>query len=726
MVKVQKDLPLLDNGEVDINTWLERQRLNDNNLIREAVFLSRLAGEQHQTPYETNCFEESLAIAEIISDLNLGVDAVAAALVFNSIEHAELSLEDVEAQLGKDVVALVVNVQAMQSITRLENSRNRHQVDNIRKMLLAMVRDVRAVVIKLAERLCVMRALHHVSDPEKQLLAHETQDIYAPLASRLGVSELKWELEDLTFSILYHDEYKAIAKSLSERRIEREARVTMIISRLQHALQQRNIDGKVMGRAKHIYSIHRKMQRKKVPFSEIFDAMAVRVLVPDVADCYKILSFAHESWHPIKEEFDDYINAPKANGYKSIHTAVKDENGKIFELQIRTFDMHQESEMGVAAHWLYKENSKASSFDEKIKWLRQLLDWQKEMSSDTKLPQELERNVLEDRVYVFTPDGKIIDLAAGATPLDFAYHIHTEIGHRCRGAKVNGKIVPLTHTLTLGDRIEILTSKQAKPSRDWLIPALNYLKTSRARAKVSTWFKKQDFNKHVETGKQLLEREVQRLNVNEPNLEKLANQLKFPHADKFLATLGRGDLRLAHVSQTLIGEKPKKPALEEITPEEKKKKNSKDISIYGIGDLLTQFANCCHPAPGDDIIGYITQGHGVTIHRKDCKNAQHLSIESQERMIEVEWSESTKESYPVSINIEAFDRKGLLSDITQVLMNDKISIHSLNTHADKKKHLAFVQLTVEIRSIDDLSRIIDRINLIPNVKNVQRGREQQA
>lgn len=726
MVKVRKDLPLQDNGEVDIESWLTSHKLNEDNLIREAIFLSRLAGEDYSTPYGDNCFQESLAIAEIIIKLKLGSDAIAAALVFNSIEHAELSFEDVEQQLGKDVAALVLNVQAMQSITRLENNRSRLQVDNVRKMLLAMVRDARAVVIKLAERLCVMRALNHVSEPEQQMLAQETQDVYAPLASRLGVSELKWELEDLTFSILQYDTYKSIAKNLSERRIEREARVEMTISQLQHALQTRNIEGKVMGRAKHIYSIHRKMQRKKVPFNEIFDAMAVRVLVPETDDCYKILSFAHETWQPIKEEFDDYISMPKPNGYQSIHTAVKDQDGKVFELQIRTFQMHEESEMGVAAHWLYKEGTKSSSFDEKIKWLRQLLDWQKEVSDDTQLPQELERNVFEDRVYVFTPDGRIMDLVAGATPLDFAYYIHTEVGHRCRGVKINDHIAQLTQTLKLGDRVEILTGKHSNPSRDWLIPSLGYLKTPKARAKVSTWFKQQDFSKHVDTGKQLLEREIHRLNLSEPNIEKLATQLKYPTAEKFFAALGRGDLRIAHVSQTLIGSKPKRPELEKIITEESKKKNSKDISIYGTGDLLTQFANCCHPAPGDDIIGYITQGHGVTIHRKDCKNALHLSLENEERMIEVEWNSSTTESYPVRVNIKAYDRKGLLSDITQVMMNDKIGIHGLNTITDKKKQLAFVKLTIEIKSTEGLSRILDRINLIPNVISAQRAREQQV
>lgn len=724
MVKVQKDLPRNTDGEIDVQTWLASIRAKPTGLIEEAVFLSRIAGEDHTTPHGKNCFEESLEVAEMVAQLKMGDDAIAAALIYSAVEHTDFSIEDVGEQLGKDVMALVVNIKAMQSITRLEYHKSHHQLDNIRKMLLAMVRDVRAVVIKLAERVAVMRTIHHFSDAEQIRIANETNHVYAPLASRLGISELKWELEDLAFSILERDKYKAIAKSLNERRLERQARVEMIINRLQHALTERHIEGQVAGRAKHILSIYKKMQRKKVEFAEIYDAIAVRVLVPEIKDCYAILSFAHETWTPIPEEFDDYIQTPKRNGYQSIHTAVSDENGKVFEIQIRTFKMHQESEMGVAAHWMYKEGSQASGYEEKIKWLRQLLDWQKEVSDDKSLPAELERNVFEDRVYVFTPEGKILDLPTGSTPLDFAYHIHTELGHRCRGAKINDKIVTLTQTLKLGDTIEILTAKHGKPSRDWMIPQRGYLKTSRARAKVLQWFKQQEEDRHIEIGKQSLERECHRLNLEWPKLDVLAPQFNFPSGQKLLAALGRNDIRLASLIYAIQGPS-KKDEMAEIEAEftHEKKHVGNDISIYGAGDLLTNLANCCHPVPGDEIIGYITQGHGVTIHRRDCKNAEHLAEQSDERMIEVEWADKTSDRYPMSLKIEVYDRPRLLSDVTQVLNNEKVTINALSTSNDTKTQQALIKLSIEVTSLENASRIIDRLSLIPNVKSVKRLRD---
>jgi len=726
MVTIAKELPRLDDHDIDVEKWLNR--INDgkpvNNLVREAAFLSRLTGEDQLTPHQTNCFEESLYIAEIIAQLKMGHDAIAAALLFNAVEYTELTLEDINEQLGRDVAALIVNTQAIQSITNVEHATTHKQIDNIRKMLLAMVRDVRAVIIKLAERACVMRAVHTSTDLEQQRIAHETMAVYAPLANRLGINELKWELEDLAYSIIEQDTYKKIAKSLDERRLEREERVERIIKTTEQALKERGIVGQVTGRAKHIYSIHKKMMRKKVDFSEIYDAIAVRILVPEIEHCYQILSFAHENWTPIQKEFDDYISTPKANGYQSIHTAVSDKNGKYFEIQIRTFKMHEESEMGMAAHWVYKEGKTASGYEEKIKWLRQLLDWQKEVTTDKQLPRELEKNVFQDRVYVFTPDGEIIDLPNGATPLDFAYHIHTELGHRCRGARVNEKMVQLIYTLKLGDIVEVLTIKQGHPSRDWIIPQRGYLKTARARAKVLSWFKTQELNKHEETGKQIIEKEFGRLNLDIPNYEKIANELHYTHADIMLAALGRGDLKLSQILNLVQEKKPEKPELTEIKPTKKtstKKQNA--VSIYGVGDLLTHMAQCCNPLPGDNIIGYITQGHGVTIHRRDCNNALHLQQESEQRMIEVEWNDAGEQLYQVAIDIDAYDRSGLLSDITQLMLNNKISIHSLTTSTDKKKHFAKIKLTIEISNLDKLSHILEKINQIPNIKSVKRHAE---
>jgi GTP pyrophosphokinase len=725
MVKVRKNIPRLDDGDIDVETWLAALTPGQpiDNLIRDAVFLSRITGEDITTPHNSNCFEESLEIAEIVARLNLGKDAIAAALVFNALEHAELTIEDISEQLGKETAALVVNIQAMQSITRLQAMGGEQQIDNIRKMLLAMVRDVRAVVIKLAERVCVMRALNHATELEQQRLAEQTAHIYAPLASRLGIYEIKWELEDLSFSILHSHLYKTLSAKLKERRLEREARVQLILSTLQKALSDRHIEGEVMGRAKHIYSIYRKMQRKNIDFEGIYDAIAVRVLVPTVDDCYKMLSFSHENWQPIPIEFDDYIATPKPNGYQSIHTALTDDDDKTFELQIRTFKMHEESEMGVAAHWMYKEGTKASGYEEKIKWLRQLLDWQTDLSDDSAFPVALERNIFEDRVYVFTPDGKILDLPNGSTPLDFAYHVHTDIGHRCRGAKINGHIKPLTYPLTLGDTVEILTTRHNKPSRDWIIPQRGYLKTPRARAKVLSWFKKQEHGKNVEHGREMLEKELQRLSLGEPNLEKLAHDLHKKNAESMLAGLGRGDLRLTQVLNRFSLEKKQPPILNvPSTPKKQQIKNKNDISICGAGDLLTHVANCCHPVPGDDIIGYITQGHGVTVHRKDCKNAQHLAATNEQRMIEVDWANETKQQYPVNILVDAYDRPGLINDVSQILLNEKISIRAINSVFDAKKQMARISLTINIGNINELGKVLDRIHQLPNVCVVSRGK----
>ncbi len=724
MVKIRNKPAIKRDGSISLEEWLAHIHC-DTPLIRSANLLARIAGEDHTNPYNQNCFLQGLEIAEEIVHLNLGEEVIAAALIFPAVEYANLSLDDIEEQLGTKVAQLIKNTQSLHVIGSLD-AQSHKQIDAIRKMLLSMIKDVRVVMLKLAERVSVMRACHHLADKKRLRLAKETMAVYAPLASRLGAHLMKWQLEDISFAILEPESYKAIAKMLKERRIDREARVHTLTSQLNQFLRDTNIAGEVQGRAKHIYSIHRKMQRKKVDISEIYDAIALRILVPEVKDCYTLLSYVHDTWHPIKEEFDDYVANPKPNGYRSIHTAAHDEQGKTFEVQIRTFQMHEESEMGVAAHWAYKEGTQTSGYEEKIKWLRQLLEWQKEMSADEELPAELEKNVFEDRIYVFTPGGDVIDLPNGATPLDFAYHIHTDLGHRCRGAKVKNKLVPLTSQLQLGDVVEILTSKNAQPSRDWLIPQRGYLKSARARAKVLNWFKKQDFTHHIDDGRNILEREIKRLSLDPPNMDKLASELGYKQSDLMFAALGHGDLRLTQVINKLQNKLDINPipTQEFYAIENKKfgKKYQGDIAIYGVGDLLTQIANCCKPVPGDPIIGYITQGHGVSIHHRDCKNITNLSDEYANRLIEVDWITETRSAYPVDIEVHAYDRPGLVSDVAQILANDKISIVRLITNINRKQHMATITVTIEICDLNDLGRIIDRFNQIPNVKSVKRKR----
>jgi GTP pyrophosphokinase len=723
MVKVRKPVPLSIDGAINIDQWL--QSINTHSaLVRSACVLAQLAGEGITVEHGLSCFQQSLGIAEKIAELNLGEDAIAAALVYPAAEYAELTGEDIQEQLGSNVAALVSSLERLHNISNLQKrSTNSHkQIDGIRKMLLSMIKDVRVVVIKLAEKLCAMRAIAHLNDDSQRLLAQEIMDIYAPLASRLGIHEIKWELEDIAFGILQPEIYQQIAKNLQERRIDREARVQFTLNKLNTELRKINIAADIQGRAKHIYSIHRKMQRKKVPFSEIYDALAFRVLVPTLQDCYSVLSTVHDLWKSIPEEFDDYVSTPKENGYQSIHTAVIDKDKKHFEVQIRTFKMHEESEMGVAAHWMYKEGSKASGYEEKIKWLRQLLDWQKDVSEDKKLPDELEKNIFEDRIYVFTPGGEIVDLPQGATSLDFAYLIHTEIGHRCRGAKVRGKIVTLTTPLKMGDTIEILTTKESRPSRDWLIPKRGYLKTPRARAKVLTWFKKQDMERHIEEGRDMLEREIKRLNLDEPNLDKLAHQLSYKNVNSMLSSLGNGDLRLAQIVGHLKKPEPT-PPITKITSAptiKNKRMTGSDVSIYGVGDLLTHIANCCKPVPGDPITGYITQGNGITIHHQNCKNIEYLIDHHSNRIVEVEWISKTRRSYASGISVQAYDRPGLVSDVAQILSHEKISIRHFATNTDRTSQKALLDIVIDINDLNELGRILDKIAALPNVISAKR------
>jgi len=593
-----------------------------------------------------------------------------------------------------------------------------------------MVDDVRVALIKLAERTCAIRAVKEADEEKRQRVAREVFDIYAPLAHRLGIGHIKWELEDLSFRYLEPEQYKQIAKLLHERRLDREQYINDAMAHLRQELEATGIKADISGRAKHIYSIWRKMQRKGLQFSQIYDVRAVRVLVPEVRDCYTTLGIVHTLWRHIPKEFDDYIANPKENGYRSLHTAVLGPEGKVLEVQIRTHAMHEEAELGVCAHWRYKGTdvkSGSNHYEEKISWLRQVIEWHEELGDIGGLAEQLRVDIEPDRVYVFTPDGHAIDLPKGATPLDFAYRVHTEIGHNCRGAKINGRIVPLTYSLQTGEQVEIITSKHGTPSRDWLNPNLGYVTTSRARAKIVHWFKLQDRDQNVAAGKQLLERELARLALVGADFDKLAEKANLKTAEDLFAALGAGDVRLAHavnLAQQLLEPERGNEQLELIPRKAQGFKPGKrgDIQIQGVGNLLTQMAGCCQPLPGDPIVGYITLGRGVTIHRQDCPTALQQTAREPERMIQVSWGPVPVQTYPVEIVIKAYDRSGLLRDVTQVLLNEKLNVLAVNTRSNKEDNTASMSITVEIPGLDALGRLLARIGQLPNIIEARRHR----
>jgi GTP pyrophosphokinase len=549
----------------------------------------------------------------------------------------------------------------------------------------------------------------------------------------LGIWQIKWELEDLAFRYAEPELYKQIAKMVDERRINRETYVTNVAENLKKELQNVGIKAKVTGRPKHIYSIWRKMRRKGVDFDQIYDVRAARVLVDSEADCYACLGIVHTLWRPIPGEFDDYIAAPKDNLYQSLHTAVIGPDGKTIEVQIRTYKMHQNAELGVAAHWRYKEGTKSdSSFDAKVNWLRSLMEWKEDVVDAKEFVDQVKAEVFQERVHVLTPQGDVIELPFGATPIDFAYYIHTEVGHRCRGAKVNGRIVPLSYQLQNGEQVEVLTAKRGGPSRDWINPHLGYLKTSRARSKVRHWFKYQNYEENVSQGRLILERELRRLGLSEINFEKLMREFHFNKVDDFLAAIGRNDISTSQIVSTIkdVAESAEHKEKEEwqlLVPLPAPVKGppststTTGVQVQGVGDMLTNLAQCCRPVPGDaEIIGYITRGRGVTIHRVDCPNVLHMYDKSPERLIAVDWGPEKDATYPVDVYIEAFDRPGLLRDITAIVANEHINMSTVSVATARKEHKANVYATLDIANIDQLSRVLAKIEQLPNVLEVER------
>jgi len=672
-----------------------------------------------------------VAVAAILANLGMDAETLAAALLHDVVEDTGIALEDIRQEFGDSIASLVDGVTKLQMVDNLPQTRSKRDRDNaesLRKMFLAMVNDVRVVLIKLADRLHNMRTLASMPPSRQKAIAQETLEIFAPLANRLGIWQLKWELEDLSFRYLNPEKYKEIAHKLAQKRSERERYIENVVQILKAALKKAGIRAEVYGRPKHIYSIWRKMQRKGIDVDQIYDVLAVRVLVRTEPQCYQALGVVHQLWTPIPHEFDDYIARPKDNMYQSLHTAVVGPEGVPLEVQIRTYEMHRHAEYGIAAHWRYKEPGLKSdmTFDNKIAWMRQLIEWRQELTDAAEFVDSLKTDVFQDRVYVFTPHGDIIDLPAGATPIDFAYHIHTEIGHRCRGARVNGRIVPLNYQLQSGEQVEIITAKQGGPSRDWLNPHLGYVQTARARNKIRQWFRKQQREKALQEGRILLERELKRLGHENEAFERIARLMKFDKVEDLLAAIGYGDVNTQQIANRLLQEEQAQKqqesleqALQERSREVPPLPALDEIMAGGETGLLITPARCCNPVPGDDIVGYVTRGRGITIHRRDCPNIRHVD---KERLIEVTWGTNKRTTYPVRIRIIAFDRPGLLRDMTTVVSDEGINILDAYTRTYPEKHTAEILATLEINSTDQLSRILSRLERLPNVIEVYRQR----
>ena len=682
-------------------------------------------------PYFTHC----IAVAHILAEMKLDAEAISAALMHDLLEGTEISLDELRDEFGNSIAGIVDGVTKLKNLpVKPETFDKRGRptdrgFEHIRKMALAMGDDVRVVLVKLADRLHNMRTLGYMSAYKQQQIAQETLDIYAPLANRLGIWQMKWELEDLSFRYLNPEEYRNLAASIDERQVDREAYLKSIIDKLRPELEKYDVRNAIItARPKHIYSIYKKMERKKLPFDQIYDVRAVRIIVDSIPQCYVALGVVHNLWRPIPSEFDDYIAAPKDNFYQSLHTAVLDSQGKTVEVQIRTMEMHEHAEYGIAAHWRYKEGNtrkRDKAYEERISYLRKLMEFGIDSSEDdaASFVDTMKTEVFQDRVYVFTPKGDIADLPVGSTPIDFAYHIHTDIGHRCRGARVQGRLVSLNYVLKTGDQVEIITSKRGGPSLDWLNPNLGYVATARARSKIRYWFRKQNHDKNVASGREVLEREMKRLGVSETlSFDTMSKWFNYDKNDDFFAAVGAGDIHGAQIANRILeNERREEEAKEEnflrTRPAALPIDISNGVNVIGTGGLLVNLARCCQPMPGDKIIGFVTRGRGVTVHRADCPNI--VGSSESERLIDVTWGKSSQEQrYSVPVEIVGYDREGLMLDISTVMADEKVNMSSVNVSV--RQNIATFNLTIEIGDMQKLTRILARLEGIQSVTEARR------
>ncbi|MBS4955672.1 bifunctional (p)ppGpp synthetase/guanosine-3',5'-bis(diphosphate) 3'-pyrophosphohydrolase [Clostridium sp.] len=675
-------------------------------------------------------------VAVILAELGMDTSTIVAGLLHDVIEDTDYTYEDIKNIFSEEIANLVGGVT---KITKMEyKSKEEQQADNFRKMLLAMANDIRVIIIKLADRLHNMRTLKYMPKEKQKRISKETLDIYAPIAHRLGISKVKWELEDLCFRYLHEEEYYDLVNQIAEKRVERETYIAKTIEDLYEKLEEAGIDSDIDGRPKHFYSIYRKMITKNKSIEQIFDLTAIRILVNSVKDCYEVLGIVHTIYKPIPGRFKDYIAMPKPNMYQSLHTTVIGPQGKTFEIQIRTFEMHKTAEYGIAAHWKYKEgdasDSKEKSFENKLAWLRDMLEWQKETSDAEEFMEGFKINLFTDEIFLFTPKGVVIDLPNGATPIDFAYRIHTDIGNKCVGAKVNGKIVPLDYQLKTGQIVEILTSNSSKgPNMDWL----NIAKSNQAKSKIRSWFKKAKKEENITKGKEVFERELKKQGVHYADIAKGESYDKFIKRynincmDDLYALVGLGAivassfiLKLKEESLSK-DEKTKEENLnkaieENISKTEKRKKeNNYGVTVKGEDNLMVRFAKCCNPVPGDDILGYITKGRGVSIHRRDCSNLQNLIEEDSQKVVDVAWGVAKGVAYMAEIQVKTEDRPGVLSDIMNVIVESKLPLNALNAKS-AKSNLAYVNIKVKIDTIEQLKELMRKIRRLNGVMDVYR------
>jgi GTP pyrophosphokinase len=708
-------------GVVDQEELLKRVAALNPEAVAEVDRAIRFAvaahGEQRRASGEP-FIVHPLSVATILADLHLDTPTIIAGILHDILEDTPITPAELRAQFGDAVVQLVDGVTKLQRLKRKsktdEIDLDAEQAENLRKMFLAMVDDIRVVIIKLADRLHNMRTLQYLAPDRQRHNARETLEIFAPLANRLGIWQLKWQLEDLSFRYLEPEKYHEIARLLAERRAERTAYLERVISTLKHRLDEEGLSARVTGRPKHLYSISQKMDDRSRDFDQIYDVRGVRIIVKEVSQCYHVLGIVHSLWRPIHGEFDDYIAMPKDNFYQSLHTAVVCLDGKPLEVQIRTEEMHHVAEYGIAAHWRYKEGGKRdTTLEAKVAWLRRATDWRQEVGDAQQFVDSMKTDVFAERIFIFSPKGDIIELPKDSTPVDFAYEIHSEIGHRCRGAKVDGRLVPLDYQLHNGEQVEILTAKQGGPSRDWLNPHLHYVSTQRAKQKIRQWFRQQQREQNIVSGREVLEHEMRRLGFDQESFAEIAVLFKYSRVEDFLAAVGYGDISPAQIAAkiddaTTKSERLKLKAIPE-TP-------ISDIQVAGVGDLLTRMGVCCKPVPGDAIVGYITRGTGVTVHRADCPNITNIA--DSERLIPVQWGRA-QQAYPVVVRIDAFDRAGLLRDITGVIADLGISMSAVNVSTNRD-HTATIVATMGVHSVSQLSTLLSKLQSVRDVLEVRR------
>ncbi len=697
----------------------------DADTIRRAYSLAAEAHGRQRRASGDLYVTHPLAVAQILCELRLDTASIVAALLHDVVEDTAVNLAEIDRDFGPEVARIVDGVTKLDRVQWVSDgqrpamARETESAENVRKMFLAMAEDLRVVLVKLADRLHNMRTLQPLAPEKRQRIAQETMDIYAPLANRLGIWEIKWQLEDLSFRHLEPDAYKEIARGVQQRRTERERLIQESVETLKRMLAENGIEGEVFGRPKHLYSIYNKMKQRGAEISQIYDQLAVRVIVESLPECYNALGVVHGLWHPLPGQFDDYIASPKESGYQSLHTTVVAIEGQPLEIQIRTREMNQVAEYGVAAHWRYKEGRRVDPhLDSKISWLRQLMDWQKDVVGGAmEFVDTLRTDVFQQQVYVFTPKGEIKELPSASTPIDFAYRIHTEVGHRCVGAKVNGRLVPLDRALRNGDIVEIITSKASRgPSRDWLMPALGYANTAGAREKIRQWFRREARDENIAHGRELIEKEMKRLGLIDLKLDDVAAAFKYEKLDDFLAAMGFGEIHPQQLAARLGTLMPQtQPVLPPATLPLVEKTGG--VRVDGVGDLFTRLARCCNPVPGDDIIGFITRGRGITVHNVKCASVRNE--DEPERLVDVQWGASGKDMFPVSMRISAYDREGLVRDIAAVVADEKLSISGMNVTVQKDQ-TALLSATLNVPDLEKLSRVMARIESVRDVFSVQR------